>query len=82
MLAIEGTVVTIDAMGAQKAIAAKIIDRKADYLLALKGNQETLHQDAAEFFADPVLAAGHQAYRIAFSLLPPDQQQKKPVATG
>jgi len=58
MLAIEGTVVTIDAMGAQKAIAAKIIDRKADYLLALKGNQETLHQDAAEFFADPVLAAG------------------------
>jgi predicted transposase YbfD/YdcC len=57
MLEIEGAVVTIDAMGAQAAIAAKIIDRKADYLLALKENQETLHRDAAEFFADPVLAA-------------------------
>jgi predicted transposase YbfD/YdcC len=41
---IEGTIITIDAMGTQKAIAAQIIDGKADYLLALKGNQETLYQ--------------------------------------
>lgn len=41
---IGGTIITIDAMGAQKAIAAQIIEGKADYVLALKGNQETLHQ--------------------------------------
>ena len=45
MLSIEGAVVTIDAMGCQRAIAAKIRDKKADYLLALKGNQGTLRQD-------------------------------------
>lgn len=41
---IQGTIITIDAMGTQKAIAEQIIDKKADYVLALKGNQETLHQ--------------------------------------
>ena len=41
---IKGSIITIDAMGTQKAIAAVIIDRKADYVLALKGNQETLQQ--------------------------------------
>ena len=41
---IKGAIVTIDAMGTQKAIAAQIIDGEADYVLALKGNQETLHQ--------------------------------------
>jgi predicted transposase YbfD/YdcC len=41
---IKGAIITIDAMGTQKAIAAEIIDGKADYVLGLKGNQETLHQ--------------------------------------
>jgi predicted transposase YbfD/YdcC len=41
---IKGAVVTIDAMGTQKAIAGQIIEGEADYVLALKGNQETLHQ--------------------------------------
>jgi predicted transposase YbfD/YdcC len=41
---IRGAIITIDAMGAQKAIAAETIDGGADYVLALKGNQETLHQ--------------------------------------
>jgi predicted transposase YbfD/YdcC len=41
---IHGAIITIDAMGTQKAIAAQIIDSGADYVLALKGNQETLHQ--------------------------------------
>ena len=41
---IKGAIITIDAMGAQKAIAAQIIEGKADYVLALKGNQESLHQ--------------------------------------
>jgi predicted transposase YbfD/YdcC len=41
---IRGAIITIDAMGAQKAIAADIVDGGGDYVLALKGNQETLHQ--------------------------------------
>jgi predicted transposase YbfD/YdcC len=51
MLAIEGAIVTIDAMGCQREIAARIIDKKADYVLALKGNQGTLHDDV-ELFAN------------------------------
>src|SRR5438132_3275169 len=41
---IKGTIITIDAMGTQKAIAEQIIESEADYVLALKGNQGTLHQ--------------------------------------
>ena len=51
MMAIEGSVVTIDAMGCQRSIAKKIIDKKADYILALKGNQGTLREDV-ELFAE------------------------------
>jgi hypothetical protein len=46
---IKGAIITIDAMGTQKAIAAQIIDRKADFVLALKGNQETLHQAVIDY---------------------------------
>lgn len=49
MMAIEGAVITIDAMGCQRDIAAKIIAKKADYILALKGNQTTLHADVELF---------------------------------
>src|SRR6202012_3269905 len=50
LLAIEGAIVTIDAMGCQRAIAQKTIDKKADYVLALKGNQGSLREDI-ELFA-------------------------------
>ena len=50
LLAIEGAVVTVDAMGCQRGIAQNIIDKKADYVLALKGNQGTLRDDV-ELFA-------------------------------
>jgi predicted transposase YbfD/YdcC len=46
---IKGTIITIDAMGTQKAIAAQIVDSEADYVLALKGNQETLHQQVMDY---------------------------------
>ena len=52
MLAIEGAIVTIDAMGCQRDIAQKVIDKKADYLLALKGNQGTLRKDVEVFVAE------------------------------
>jgi predicted transposase YbfD/YdcC len=51
MLAIEGAIVTIDAIGCQRDIAQKIIDKKADYVLALKGNQGALREDV-ELFAN------------------------------
>ena len=50
MLAVEGAVITIDAMGCQRDIARKVINKKADYVLALKGNQGSLHDDV-ELFA-------------------------------
>ena len=46
---IKGAIITIDAMGTQKAIAAQIIEGEADYVLALKGNQETLHQTVIDY---------------------------------
>jgi predicted transposase YbfD/YdcC len=45
---IRGGVVTIDAMGAQKAIAEEVVRGKADYVLALKGNHEALHRAVVE----------------------------------
>jgi predicted transposase YbfD/YdcC len=52
MLAIEGAIVTIDAMGCQRDIAQKIIEKKADYVLALKGNQGSLREDVEVFVAE------------------------------
>lgn len=52
LLDISGCTVTIDAMGCQKEIAGRIIDKGADYVLALKGNQGTLHDDIKLFFED------------------------------
>jgi len=52
MMAIEGAIVTIDAMGCQRNIAKKITDKKADYVLALKGNQGSLRDDVEVFVAE------------------------------
>jgi predicted transposase YbfD/YdcC len=52
MLAIEGAIVTIDAMGCQRDIAQNILDKKADYVLALKGNQGSLREDVEVFVAE------------------------------
>jgi predicted transposase YbfD/YdcC len=59
MLAIEGAIVTIDAMGCQRDIAAGILAKKADYVLALKGNQGSLREDV-ELFAAEQKANGFQ----------------------
>lgn len=50
-LALEGCVVTIDAMGCQREIAQQIVDQGGDYVLALKENQATLFNDVVEMFA-------------------------------
>lgn len=46
---IQGAIITIDAMGTQKAIAKTIIDGGGDYALALKGDQDALHQAVIEY---------------------------------
>lgn len=52
MLELEGAIVTIDAMGCQKAIARTIIEQGADYVLALKNNHATLHGEVRRYFDD------------------------------
>jgi len=56
-LTLSGCIVTIDAMGCQREIAAKIVDKGGDYVLAVKGNQKELHEDVKLFF-DDVVGAG------------------------
>ena len=50
ILELKGGIVTIDAMGCQKAIASRIIEQEADYVLGLKGNQGILHEEVKDFF--------------------------------
>lgn len=57
VLELSGCIVTIDAMGCQKKIAKEIIEADADYVLALKGNQETVHEEVKSFL-DGLLAKG------------------------
>jgi predicted transposase YbfD/YdcC len=52
LLELKGCIVTIDAMGCQKAIAKDIVAQGGDYVLALKGNQSTLAQAVEELFID------------------------------
>jgi predicted transposase YbfD/YdcC len=56
-LNIKGNIITTDAMGAQTEIVKKIRKKHADYVLALKGNQHSLHDDVKLYFADPELTA-------------------------
>jgi predicted transposase YbfD/YdcC len=51
MLSLKGAVVTIDAMGTQRAIAEKIVEKGGDYILSVKGNQGRLHDEIRDQFA-------------------------------
>ena len=50
VLEVEGCIVTIDAMGTQKEIAQLIIEQGGNYILTLKGNQGSIHQDVQQLF--------------------------------
>jgi predicted transposase YbfD/YdcC len=52
LLDLKGRVITIDAMGAQRSICAQIVEQEGDYVIALKGNQGTLHEDISRYFND------------------------------
>ena len=53
-LELTGCIVTLDAMGCQKKIAKEIIGSDADYVLALKGNQETVHEEVKSYLDDAI----------------------------
>lgn len=67
VLALEGCIVTIDAMGTQKEIATTMIERGADYILALKGNQSGLFEEVPWLF--------EQAQALPFQDVAPDFAQ-------
>ncbi len=52
LIDIKGSIVTVDALNCQKDIAEQIIDSGGDYVLALKGNHQALHEDVRLFFED------------------------------
>ncbi|MBI4430787.1 MAG: ISAs1 family transposase [Candidatus Omnitrophica bacterium] len=63
MLALEGAIVTVDAMGTQKEIAGQIHQAKGDYVMALKGNHELVHEEIQSFWVDPKLPESeYQSY--------------------
>jgi len=49
-LDVSGNIITLDAMGCQRSICEDIVDRGGDYVISLKGNQGTLHEDVRVFF--------------------------------
>ena len=63
LLDLKHAVVTIDAMGCHKAIAAQIVSQGGDYLLALKGNHPALCEDVGRLFGDPATLAARRPAR-------------------
>jgi predicted transposase YbfD/YdcC len=53
LLSLKGCIVTADALNCQRTIAARVVEQGAAYVLALKGNQGSLHDDVRRFFDDP-----------------------------
>ena len=51
LLALKGCIVTLDAMGCQRALVEQIVQKGADCVICLKGNQESLHEAAKAVFA-------------------------------
>lgn len=74
ILELSGCIITCDAMGCQKNIAKEIIEADADYVLALKGNHETAHEEISAYLLDLVMeketpcgpgaAPAHEAARL------------------
>ncbi|PSB15222.1 ISAs1 family transposase [Phormidesmis priestleyi ULC007] len=73
-LEIEGSIITIDAMGCQRAIAQEIVERGADYVLALKGNQGRLFEAVQQIFA--------QSQKTQFAGMEHDYQQTIDIGHG
>src|SRR5262245_61517476 len=88
---IKGAIVTMDAIGTQKAIAEQVVDSGADYVLALKGNQETLHEAVIgdvnqhlddDFAGAPAPGGGERARPGGIPQLHPDAGARAPAGRG
>ena len=67
LLALPGMVVTADAMHCQKQLSQQVVDHGADYVLALKGNQESLNDDVRLFLDDPATVVAQATHPWATS---------------
>ena len=65
MLVLDGSVVTIDAMGCQKKIAKQIKESDGDYIFSLKGNHGTLHEEVKLFLDEAIANGGDHDYDCA-----------------
>jgi predicted transposase YbfD/YdcC len=65
LLEMAGCIITIDAIGCQQTIAQTIIDKKADYILSLKGNQGSLHKAARQWF-EQALKQGFEGIEYSY----------------
>jgi len=74
MLDLEGAVVTVDAMGCQVAVAEAVLAAGADYVMTCKGNQPTMHEEAAAFF--------EHAGRLPFAFVPHTYDETEDKAHG
>ncbi len=63
-LELRGCIVTTDAMGCQKKIAKQIIDSGADYVLALKGNHEVVHEEVKTYLDSAILQQASESERL------------------
>jgi predicted transposase YbfD/YdcC len=79
VLELAGCIVTLDAMGCQKKIAKEIIEADADYVLALKGNQEKVHEEVRSFL-DATLAEKNRQ-RPAGAEVPKEARNLKALET-
>lgn len=83
-LSLSGAIVTIDAMGCQKAIASKIIERKGNYCLAVKGNQAKLFAELKAAFESAMSldrpAKGLQTYEVSEAEKKPHGRYEKRVS--
>lgn len=74
VLELKGCIVTLDAMGCQKDIIEKIVSKKADYVVALKGNQGDFHEDVKEYFETSLSSA--------FESVPHDFYEENDIGHG
>jgi len=68
LMDIMGSVVTADALNCQKNIANQIIEQGGDYVLAVKGNQPSLHEDVKLFFEDSLSEGFDVSYNITTAM--------------
>ena len=72
MIDVKGRIITTDAMGCQKDIVKRIIDKKGDYVLCLKGNQESLHEEVKYFFDEAQAAEFNDVHHSYFESVEKD----------